>query len=61
MGDIGRLGRQVSNPLGDEVQKDHLHDLKRALDHEHQVDEAIKARHGAKRRWRWPWSRSSKT
>lgn len=57
MSEFGRGGGQFPRPLGDEVQKEHLHELEHQLEHEHQVDEAIKARHGAKRRWRWPWSR----
>ncbi len=57
MGEIGRGGGQFPRPLGDEVEKEHLEELGQALEHEHQVDEAIKARRAGKRRWRSFWRR----
>ena len=57
MGEIGRGGGRSLRPLGDEEPKEHLEEFEKALEHEHQVHEAIKAQRAGKRRWRSFWRR----
>jgi hypothetical protein len=56
-GEIGRGGGRFLRPLGDQVPKEHVEELEQGIEHEHQVEEAIKAQRAGKRRWHLFWRR----